>query len=154
MKIKRNRNRNRTVGALLFLSIFILAGCGQQQTNLIKDNKTVLAKAGENEQQKYDVLNWMSSASISVGHCMSEKKEVLSGIGGEKICDIAVGTWPIIKICGDSPSDTKWIIANSGSSSWSITLNCSEYANCNGQVNAVCDDSGCTFNKGCNPQKK
>lgn len=125
-----------------------------QDQQIISDQKYTVEDTGVLEQQKYDVLNWMSSASASVHDCLGEKEEVLSGIGGAKICNLPSHTWPIIKICGDNLSDTKWIVANGKSLNWNITLNCNGYAYCNGQANAICNDSGCTFNKGCDPNKK
>lgn len=109
------------------------------------------------DQQKYDIMNAITSAWASGHDCISSNMDVLPGNGGDKICDMPGRVWPIIKACGDNPSDTKWIVVNGSGQEKNITLSCKEVAFCNGQINASCDVNGinaCKFSKGCDPRKK
>jgi cell division protein FtsB len=101
--------------------------------------------------KKASVKSYMASAMPAAVICEDEKKTILSGNGGSKMCDGKNNTtWPKIDICGPNDADTQWIVKNGDSSQWTIELNCTEFTDCNGQENAICNSTGCKFSDSCN----
>jgi hypothetical protein len=77
----------------------------------------------------------------SLNTCYPKLLRCRPGNGGDKICDIPGRTWPIIKVCGANPSDTKWLVVGGSGQEKNIILNCKEVTACNGQISASCDVS-------------
>jgi len=127
-----------------------------QQSNTVSNSSTNSLNK-DLDQQRYDIMNWMTSAWVTGSNCVYNKKDVLSGNGGDQMCDMSRSTWPIIEVCGANPSDTQWIVTKGSGQEKNITLNCKNVTSCNGQINASCDingNHGCKFNKGCDPKQK
>ncbi len=74
------------------------------------------------------------------------------GTGGMPLCDFQSDVWPVLEYCGQWPSDTKYIVFNSGTAdNWDVTIVCRQVQSCNGPENAICNKNGCTFKGTCPP---
>lgn len=126
----------------------------------------VMEETGKSSEQvdlgaeKASIKSAMNSILGSLIICNDNNKAILSGNGGDKICERDstfnnLGSesyvWPsIINICGPNASDTKWIVKNGSESNWDITIDCKGFTDCNGPQNAICDaNNGCKISGSC-----
>ena len=93
----------------------------------------------------------MSSAMPMVIICQDDGGTVVSGSGGEDMCSGASGElemayeWPTLSQC----SSVKWFVKNGDNENWDYTMECSGLPDCNGPLNAICNQSGCKFSGTC-----
>ncbi|MEI6588191.1 MAG: hypothetical protein WCO05_04565 [Candidatus Moraniibacteriota bacterium] len=128
--------------------------------------KIVMDETGKSAEQvdlgakKAGIQSAMHSILGSLIICNDNNKPILSGNGGDKVCERdsafnSLGsesyTWPTItNICGPNTSDIKWIVKNGSESNWDITINCKGFADCNGPQNAICNaNDGCKISGSC-----
>jgi prepilin-type N-terminal cleavage/methylation domain-containing protein len=76
---------------------------------------------------------------------------IVSGNAAEAICDDATvtpGSYPLIKACGATATDTHFTVTAGDSESWQIDLDtCTSFPQCAG--NATCNSSTCTYSGAC-----
>ena len=143
-KIKKTMKKGIIIGILIglivgfALGVFIAFTFFKSVTSEGKEKATIAS-----------IRASMSSAVPAGIICEDARGEVLSGIGGDKICSNKVGNWPSINFCGTNPSDTNWVVANGESGNWNFTLKCKQFVNCNGPQNALCNKDGCNFSGTC-----
>jgi len=108
--------------------------------------------SARDKAQKASIKASMSSTVPAAIICTSEGGEVISGEGGSMLCSVDVGdfgsdfTWPVLHTCGSEASDVRWTVQNGTSEEdWIISLECSEYTECDGTQNASCSVTGCSF---------
>ncbi len=100
------------------------------------------------------VLGVSQSVRDYATNCRRSGGVIRSGSGGERLCSVSNYTlsWPMISLCGTSPSDTKWIVFRGDTDTWDITITCTERPGCDGPSNALCTKDGCTFSETCLPK--
>jgi hypothetical protein len=100
------------------------------------------------KSKKAEIKSTMSSAFVSGTICKDSGKTILSGSGGEKVCENQDFKWPKLN-CGENDSDTKWVVKNGNGENWDFVLECKEFSDCNGPQNAICNSEGCKFTGTC-----
>lgn len=100
------------------------------------------------------VLGISQSIRDYATNCRSNGGVIRSGSGGDRLCSANNYTlsWPMISLCGMSPSDTKWTVFRGDTDTWDITITCAERPGCDGPSNALCTKNGCTFSESCLPK--
>lgn len=101
-----------------------------------------------NKSKKAETKSIMSSAVPAVTACRDIGKIILSGTGGEKVCEGQDFKWPKLN-CGESDSDTKWVVKNGNGDNWDFVLECKGFSDCNGPQNAICNSERCEFTGSC-----
>lgn len=102
----------------------------------------------QDKSKKAEIKSTMSSAYVSGVTCRDSGKTILSGVAGEKVCENQDLRWPKLN-CGESDSDTKWVVKNGNRDNWDFVLECKGLADCNGPQNAICNSEGCKFAGSC-----
>ncbi|MEI6587693.1 MAG: hypothetical protein WCO05_01960 [Candidatus Moraniibacteriota bacterium] len=154
----------------VLLGIIFLAGCGKQQvsqtpstsglavqkpaqpkTNQPNANTGSPEEMERNRNRANDALvrSLMTYVVEGAKTCAKNKKQIISGNGGDKICEGEDLSWPTIGACGSNAYDAKWVVKNGADLNWDITVNCKNFTACNGPQNAICNTDGCKFLGSC-----
>lgn len=120
-----------------------------EMRQLMNDQGTLVdMDDARNKSKKAEIKSIMSSALVSGTICRDDKKTILSGAAGEKVCENQDLKWPKLN-CGESDSDTKWVVKNGNGENWDFVLECKGFTDCNGPQNAICNSEGCKFAGSC-----
>lgn len=113
----------------------------------------VFISSAKDKAKVASVKSSLNSIVSAGAMCRDGGGTIQNGNGGADICNdtgITDAKYPLIsKVCGGNPGDTVFsVIDPPGPLDWEITLTCSGFNKCDGNINAYCDATGCHFPPG------